>query len=141
MYKFGLDIDDLIEVTPEPTSATIETIRSIEVNLGFSLPDDYVRFMNYANGGTILPGEGSYLILFPVEELLGDTESYSELYGGAVFFGSDGGLESYAFDARTKPISIVEVDRVAGMDSAILVGNTLRELIRYAYHKVDKHFE
>jgi hypothetical protein len=138
MYKFGLDIDEMLEVTPEPAGANIEAIRVIEEDLGFSLPDDYVQFMNYSNGGSILPGDGGYIILFPIEELLRDKESNPDTDQGAVFFGSDGGLESYAFDVRAKQVSIVEVDRVAGMESAIPVGTTLRELILYAYRKFDK---
>jgi hypothetical protein len=137
MELFSEYTDEPTEVTTEPAGAAIETIRRIERELGITFPDDYVQFMQYSNGGTIEPGEGGWVILSPIEDLVSDRKIDFELYEGCVFFGSDGGLESYGFDIRTTPVTIVEVDRVAGMQSAIPMGHTLRELIYYARHKFD----
>lgn len=137
MDMFSEGADEVTQVRTEPMRAAIETIRQIERELGITFPEDYVQFMQRSNGGTVIPGNSSEIILHRIEDLLSDREIDLALYEGCVFFGSDGGLESYGFDIRTTPVSIVEVDRVAGMESAILAGNTLRELVLYVRHKFD----
>jgi hypothetical protein len=137
MDIFGRDTDEVTEVRTEPTGASVETIHRIQQQLGITFPEDYVRFMQYSNGGTIVPGDSSEINLYPIEDLLRHRATDLELYEGCLFFGSDGGLESYVFDVRTTPLSIVEVDAVAGMESAIPAGQNLRELVEYVRHKFD----
>src|SRR5690349_8987408 len=135
MDIFSTGSDEKTVVITEPTGASLETIRGVERQLGIAFPDDYKQFMQSSNGGTIIPGESSVINLFSIEDLLDEEASDLERYEGGVFFGSDGGLESYGFDVRTTPVTIVEVDKVAGMESAIPVGRTLRELVDYVRHK------
>jgi SMI1/KNR4 family protein SUKH-1 len=137
MDIFGSDTDEITEVRTESTGASIDTIYRIQQQLGITFPEDYVQFMQHSNGGTIIPENSSEINLYPIEDLLSHRDTDIELYEGCVFFGSDGGLESYVFDVRTTPICIVEVDAVAGMESAIPTGQTLRELVEYVRHKFD----
>src|SRR3989442_1764133 len=104
MDMFGGNKDEPTEVRIEPTRAAIDAIRRIEQELGVTFPEDYVHFMQYSNGGTIVLGDSSEIILYQIEDLVSDREVDFELYEGCVFFGSDGGLESYGFDIRTTPV-------------------------------------
>jgi hypothetical protein len=137
MDLFSTGSDEKTVILTEPMGASLETIRRVERQLGLAFPDDYVQFMQYSDGGTIIPGDSSAINLYSIEEMRFERDSDGEQYEGCVFFGSDGGLESYGFEVRTTPVSIVEVDKVAGMESAILVGRTLRELVDYVRHKFD----
>jgi len=69
-----------------------------------------------ANGGEGFIGE-NHLILWAAEELAQFNNEYEaqDYAPGLVLFGSDGGGEGYAFDARTIPAPIVQVPFI-GMD-------------------------
>jgi SMI1-KNR4 cell-wall len=72
------------------------------------LPEDYLAFLNYANGGEGFIGV-TYAIFWRAEELEEMNVQYKakeyapELY----LFGSDGGAEAFAFDQRN--LSVVAV--------------------------------
>lgn len=87
-----------------------EEIAATDRNLRKSLPDDFLEFLQTANGGEGFIGK-SYVILWNAEELGPYNESYqvSEYAPGLLLFGSDGGGEGYAFDLRTSPPGVVSV--------------------------------
>lgn len=91
-------------------------IAETEVKLQWPLPNDYKEFLRKANGGEGFIGE-NYLILWGVGELEQFNKEYQVLdYApGLIMFGSDGGGEGFAFDARSNPSPIVQVPFI-GMD-------------------------
>ena len=90
------------------SGATLAAIRDRERELGVRFPDDYVEFMLASNGGEGSVGE-SYLRIDPIEEMMNDRlqEALDESRAGLIVFGSDGGLEAFAFDPRRGGLRIV----------------------------------
>lgn len=90
--------------------ATAEEIALAERTLGQSLPSDFREFLQLTNGGEGMIGE-NYVMLWSAEELGQYNEMYQvkEYTPGLLLFGSDGGGEGYAFDARTSPPAVVMV--------------------------------
>lgn len=97
--------------------AADSSIADCEVRMGVKLPDDYVEFLRFANGGEGFVADLAYLILWRVEDLVRNNEGYrvKEYVPGLFIFGSDGGGEAYGFDTRSAEWRIVTVPFV-GMD-------------------------
>ena len=95
---------------------TSKQITAFSIASGLTLPQDYTAFMNKANGGEGLVGPNAYLILFAVDELVSLNKAYQveDYVPGLLIFGSDGGGEAFAFNARDA-MRIVRVPFV-GMD-------------------------
>ncbi len=86
------------------------------------LPAEYVELLRFSNGGEgplALPP--LFFQLYSVEDCIAlchDSESV-EQFPAFMFFGSNGGVESIAFDLRVgPPLPIVMIDRIAGPESA-----------------------
>lgn len=81
-----------------------------------TLPKDYTDFLQQANGGEGIIGPSAYLILFAVDELASLNKAYQveDYVPGLLIFGSDGGGEAYAFNARDA-MRVVRIPFV-GMD-------------------------
>ena len=92
---------------PPASSREIARLRDF---LGMDLPEDYLSFMMKGNGGEGWIGE-KYLMLWPIEELLAYHQAYqmSKYAPGFLLFGSNGGLEAFAFDTRIAPVRIVSI--------------------------------
>ena len=92
------------------------SIRQFESEAGLRLPEDYAQFLQQADGGEGFVGN-AYVILWRVGELLEMNIAYqvAEFAPGLFLFGSDGGGEAFAFDARTEAKPIVSVPFV-GME-------------------------
>ena len=97
------------------------SIKSCLANLSYLLPDDYIRFLERANGGEGFVGK-AYLILWRVEELIDKNAGYNvaEFAPGLLIFGSDGGGEAFAFDMRSTPAPVVSVPFI-GMELAVAI--------------------
>ena len=115
-----------------------QAIKGLEKNLGFSLPKEYVSFLLTSDGGEGWVGENSYLSLWGVDEIAALNEAYevNEFAPGLMLFGSDGGIDAYAFDTRGESTVIVEVPFI-GMDLREVknCGNTFIEFLEYLYTK------
>jgi len=96
--------------------AAPEQIAAFSTASGWTLPQDYTAFLKQANGGEGLVGPNAYLILFAIDELVSLNKAYqAEDYApGLLIFGSDGGGEAFAFNARDA-MRVVRVPFV-GMD-------------------------
>ncbi|ADU20936.1 MULTISPECIES: SMI1/KNR4 family protein [Ruminococcus] len=74
---------------------------------GVLLPEDYLAFMHEHDGGE---GEvcGTYLVLFPLEDLKMVTDNYdaAELLPGCVIIGGDGGGELYGVDENGRYFNV-----------------------------------
>lgn len=47
-----------------------KTIKEVENSIGFDLPVQYREFMLYSNGAEGELGENSYLVLWPIEDII-----------------------------------------------------------------------
>jgi hypothetical protein len=105
-----------------------------------SLPDDYIEFLAYCNGGEGFIGENSYVIFWTVEELPEMNEAYEvSKYAKELFlFGSDGGGEAYGFDTRSSPATIVQVPFV-GMDTSLAqyIADDFSSFLQYLHDDKD----
>ena len=116
--------------------ASENLLKKVELQLGVSLPPEYVDFVKYSNGAEGIIGENSYLVLWPMEEidLLNEAYAVSEFAPGLLLFGSDGGGAGYAFDTRSETMPIVEVPFIGmNLDNTKLCGQTFIEFLKYLH--------
>lgn len=119
------------------SGAPESVLKKLQLDLGISLPFEYVDFLVDCNGAEGDIGS-SYLVLWPVEEIILLNEEFGvhEFAPGLLLFGSDGGGEGYAFDTRLNPMPVVEVPFV-GMDHkyARMCGQTFTEFLEFLYNR------
>ncbi|MDQ5823653.1 MAG: SMI1/KNR4 family protein [Chloroflexota bacterium] len=115
---------------------SLEVVERVQKELGFELPSDYANFVTLHNGGQGWVGS-SYLMLWSVEKIAAVTEEagFAEFCPGFYIFGSNGGGEAYAFDARSGDLSIVEVPYIGGPEDAIYCGRTFQEFFEFLYNR------
>jgi len=97
-------------LTTEPAAGT-EAIKASEVKLGFALPQEFRDFFLVANGAIGPIGTGSFVKLWPVEELPKHNDGYrvKDFAPGFLLIGSDGCGTAYALDMTASRLTIVEV--------------------------------
>jgi len=107
------------------------SLRKLESDAGFCLPEDYAQFLQQTNGGEGFIGS-TYLILWCVGDLIEMNEAYqvADYAPGLFLFGSDGGGEAFAFDMRTDAKPIVSVPFV-GMELELIqpLGSTFKAFL------------
>lgn len=113
--------------------ASEQQIAELQWALPFEPPAEYLAFLRYSNGGEgELALEPLWFQLFDVAfaiQLWQDEYSRRQ-YPDFFFFGSNGGLESIAFDtSRPPPWPVVMVDCVAGIESARRVASSIKDFI------------
>jgi hypothetical protein len=116
--------------------ASARAIEQCQMELGLSLPDDYLRFLRTMNGGKGSIGENGYLILWGSGDMV--EENAARKSAGApselCLFGSDGAGEAFAFDMRVNPPPIVAVPFVGlDWDDAILIAADFRGFLETLY--------
>jgi hypothetical protein len=140
--QFQLDL-----VTPEklfarfgPKSpANPASIARCQSQLKFQLPVDYVQFLEQMNGGEGFVGE-NYLRAWPVEDLIQYNKDYhvEERAPGLLLFGSNGGGEAFAFDARSTPPVIVAVPFIVlNLEDAIVIAPSFTAFLQHLYRSED----
>ena len=95
---------------------------------GVLLPEDYLAFIKKHNGGEGDIG-GTYLVLFPLEELqtVNDNYATAEVLEGCVIIGGDGGGELYGV---TEDGRYFNVPAIMDKEDITYLGNTMEEFIR-----------
>ena len=90
---------------------------------------DLWRFSNGGEGDLALPP--MWFVLFTTEEVarLKEDEVFKEFQSIFQFFGSNGGLESVAFDLRSPTRPIVMIDLIAGAKSAVEIAGDAWEFV------------
>lgn len=79
--------------------ASPERVQEVEAELGVELPDDYKAMLRAADGGEGPVGQESYVILWPVEDVVEHNRGYKPDPNYApdlTFIGTDGGNEVFA---------------------------------------------
>jgi len=112
--------------------APLVSIRNVEAQLAVAFPAEYVEFLQQANGGEGPVGAESYVILWPVDELVERNEVYKvddEYAPGLTFIGTDGGNEVFAI--RRTDNHFVRAPLI-GMAPDVVddTGSTLEEFLR-----------
>ncbi len=101
---------------------------------GVTLPGDYLSFMRTANGAEGFVGDGEYLRLWPIRELLESNLDYlvQERAPGLFLFGTTGGGQAFAFDTRQEgmPIVMVPFDALS-LEEAQPCGSTFDEFFEF----------
>jgi hypothetical protein len=118
--------------------ATARAIKRCQAGLKFTLPVDYVQFLQRVNGGEGFIGKW-YVILHRVEELLELNANYhfDDFVSWFFFFGSDGGGEGFAFDLRVSALPITAIPFI-GMepDNALTLGSNFNSFLK-SLHRLD----
>ena len=102
--------------------ATEADIALLESRANRDLPREYVELLRFGNGGEgPLALSPLWFQLYAVKDCIALclNQEILERFPTFMFFGSNGGLESIAFDVREgPPWRIVVVDQIAGTESA-----------------------
>ncbi len=101
--------------------------------LGITPPPDYLEVLEQMDGGEGFVGS-RYLRLYPVERLgeLNRAFGVAEFAPGLIVFGSSGGGDAFAFDARTAATSIIQVPFIPlDLEWGICCGATLGDLVSH----------
>ncbi|OSA97880.1 UNVERIFIED_ORG: hypothetical protein B2H98_06495 [Clostridium botulinum] len=112
-------------------------IDKLQELLDCELPKDYINFMLSSNGGEGWIGQNSYLMLWRLEDILELNIKYNtfELIPGLLIFGSNGGIDAYAFDTRLKAIPIVNVPFIGmNLNEVNYIGDTFEEFLENLYN-------
>lgn len=116
----------------------INSVKSIERELGISFPEGYVDFVTFSNGATGSIGEYEYIDIWAVEELMTRNRGYGveEFSPGLLLFGSNGGGLGYAFDFREKKVSFIEIHFMdLGTNDYCFCGHTFLDFLDHIYNK------
>jgi hypothetical protein len=125
-------ITELTKGIEKVVGASDNALDDLSRALGVGLPGDYVELLKLTNGGEGFVGEVSYLMLWPVEEIL-ERNKKLEADNKLVLFASNGGDAAFAFDRSSPGMPIVEIPYL-DMDEQSAAqprGNTLREFLEY----------
>jgi hypothetical protein len=134
-------------VTPEDLFARIgarspanpASIARCQSQLKFQLPADYVQFLEQMNGGEGFVGK-NYLMAWSVEDLMQYNKDYhvEQRAPGLLLFGSSGGGEAFAFDARSTPPAIVAVPFIVlNLEDAIVIAPNFTACLQHLYRSED----
>jgi len=126
------DHDHLLARFNRNAPAAREAIHELERSSSLSLPAEYLNFLRQSNGGEGFVGD-EYLCLWRAEELVEFNTGYevAEFVPELFLFGSNGGGESFAFDRRSNPWSIVMVPFIPlELKEALPIASTFAEFFQ-----------
>lgn len=112
-------LSEILEKFDSNGLSPVENMENVEKHFGFPLPSDYKSFMSTHDGGEGFVRE-QYLILWRAGEIIEFNRDYEvEKYAsGLVLFGSNGGGEAFAFDARAGENMKIRIVPFIGMNLA-----------------------
>ena len=115
------------------------SVARLQSQLSFHLPADYVQFLEQMNGGEGFVGK-NYLMAWPVEDLIQYNKDYhvEQRAPGLFIFGSSGGGEAFAFDARSTPPVIVAVPFIVlNLEDAVVIAPNFTAFLQHLYRSED----
>jgi hypothetical protein len=118
--------------------ASIDLINSVQNQLDFVLPKDYVDIMLEFDGGEGEVGEKSWLCLFPVGELVEGNKNYQllmEQIPDYFLFGKDAADTGYAFHKQKQSFHSFGLMSNFRTDPIKFCGADFAEFIEYLYNR------
>lgn len=114
-----------------------DRLEQIITSLPYPLPDDFIAFLKFSNGGRGMVGK-HYLLIEKAEELLKFNNDYHVPIDapGLFIFGTNGGGEAYGFDLRNQDYTVVMIPFI-GMewDQAIMKGKTFSDFLEHLFNE------
>lgn len=105
--------------------ATEASLARLAAASPITLPNEYLRFLAYSDGGEgPLAVQPYYFQIDPAEEaaLALEDRRHAEFFPGFIIIGSNGGGEYVALDVRgSSPWPVIMIDMVAGPESAQVI--------------------
>lgn len=113
-------------------------IEQCQAGLRFRFPHDFVEFLHQMNGGEGFVGK-NFLRVWPIEDLIQADKKLlvDEGAPGLFLFGSDGGGEAFAFEARSAPPPVVAVPFIVGLEDVIVIAPNFSAFLRHLYTSED----
>jgi len=111
--------------------ASPEELKRLVAEVPYPLPAEYLDLLGNTNGGegflAVRPGWFQLFDVAFVLELWND-QFHRRDYPNFLFFGSNGGLESFVLALRgPRPGEVLALDAIAGEDSAFVVSGSFKE--------------
>jgi hypothetical protein len=115
--------------------ASYDAVARCQANLRFSLPADYVQFLEQMNGGEGFIGK-NFLRAWPIEDLIQfNKDFFVDVAAPELFlFGSNGGGEAFAFDTRSLAPPIVAVPFIVSLEDATAIAPSFSSFLKHLYH-------
>jgi hypothetical protein len=112
------------------TPAPSEALASLRAALKKPLPDDYLAFLQRANGGEGFIGE-RYVRLWKAEELIEANRGYdvAEFFSNLFLIGTDDGGEAYAFDVSGNDAAVFEFPLIGMPSDARAIANSFDSFV------------
>src|SRR5262245_45815900 len=129
-------MDELIErvlrFCRKNQSTTETAIKALQMAVPMQLPEAYQQLMATYNGLEGFLSDDTYLVMWPVEQLLDLNKGYgfTDHVPYLFLFGSNGGDAGYAFDTRCVNMPVVEVPFVDLSPSGV-VGKDFRDFLKH----------
>jgi len=103
----------------------------LKSSLPINLDEGYLKFIKESNGGEGFVGDGGYLSLWKMENLVDWNKDYEvpQNAPGYFFFASDGGGEAYAFNIKDGSFVKFAFIGMLIVDEPVLLGSTFLEFL------------
>lgn len=118
--------------------ATEQSLTQLEVQENFELPVDFKDLMKEFNGAEGEIGENSWLVLFPIEDLLSANRGYKSLMDQIpdyFLFGKDAADTGYAINKQDKSFHSFGLMSDFNTDPIEFCGSSLNEFLDYLYNQ------
>jgi hypothetical protein len=126
-------VRDLLQCEGVASSGTtLNALAYLQEDFAVTLPQDYIEFMLESDGFEGSIGKSEYIVIWPLYYIVpGNKVGYNgQFIEGLVYFGSNGGGEGYAFDARDGRMSVIMRPWIGlAFEDAVPCGNTFSEFI------------
>jgi hypothetical protein len=125
------------ELRPGATPKKIEALKKWARG---KLPESYLDFLKFSNGGEGFVGKYAYLLLYPAEDIpkLVKAAGVDRFAPGLILIGSDGGDTVYAFDTNQESTPIVAASaECLSLDNTKTIGSDFEEFLTYLINLKD----
>jgi hypothetical protein len=128
----------LLDIEKNIVGASVELINDIQQKLDFELPKDYIEILKEFNGGEGEIGENSWLLLYPIEEIIEVNNNYHLLLDQIpeyFLFGKDCADTGYAFHKMHKTFHSFGLMSYFKNDPIDFCGNNFSEFVEHLYNQ------
>ena len=113
-----------------------DSLNLLRVAAGVELPDDYLRFLAFSDGGEGPLGvDPGYIVIDPVNDVVAHKKNrtFEEFFPGFLVFGGNGGGELLAFDIRSSgpwPVVMIAMTNIDLSESVVRIAADFSELLK-----------